>query len=306
MTDDLAWDAQWAEEFERHRPHLRAIAYRMLGSLTEADDAVQDTWLRLSRSEGQPIQNLGGWLTTAVGRVCIDILRARTARRETLTGTWLPEPVVSFDDHHDPEQQTLLADSVGLALLVVLESLQPAERLAFVLHDMFGVPYDQIAPIIGKSPAATRQIASRARRRVQGAPTAPDADLATQRRVVDAFLAAARRGDFDALITLLDPDVTFHADTGERRVPARPLLTGAREVAAETVAQGPNFAASCYPALVNGAIGVIVRPASTIIGVAAITVIDERITEIDLIIDPRKLAALNIRGITALDPIRDY
>jgi RNA polymerase sigma-70 factor (ECF subfamily) len=266
----------------------------MLGSLTEADDAVQDTWLRLSRSDGQSIHNLAGWLTTAVGRACIDILRTRTARRETLTGTWLPEPVVSLDDHHDPEQQTLLADSVGLALLVVLESLQPAERLAFVLHDMFAVPYEQIAPIIGKTPAATRQIASRARRRVQGAPTTPDPDLATQRRVVDAFLAAARRGDFDALITLLDPDATFHADTGADRARARPLLTGAREVAAEVAARGPAFAASCHPALVNGAVGVIVRPATAIIGVAAITVIDERITEIDLIIDPRKLATLNV------------
>jgi RNA polymerase sigma-70 factor (ECF subfamily) len=294
MTDTPTRDAWYVEEFEQQRPHLRAIAYRMLGSLTEADDAVQDTWLRLSRSAGQSIHNLAGWLTTAVGRACIDILRTRTARREILTGTWLPEPVVSLDDHHDPEQQTLLADSVGLALLVVLESLQPAERLAFVLHDMFAVPYEQIAPIIGKTPAATRQIASRARRRVQGAPTTPDPDLATQRRVVDAFLAAARRGDFDALITLLDPDATFHADTGADRARARPLLTGAREVAAEITARGPSFAASCHPALVNGAIGVIVRPATAIIGVAAITVIDERITEIDLIIDPRKLATLNV------------
>jgi len=294
MTEDTFWDAGYTEEFERYRPKLRAIAYRMLGSLTEADDAVQDTWLRLRQSRGEPIRNLPGWLTTAVGRACIDILRARTARRETLTGTWLPEPVVSLDDHHDPEQQTVLADSVGLALLVVLETLQPAERLAFVLHDMFAVPFDQIAPVIGKSPAATRQLASRARHRVQGAPTAPDPDLATQRRVVEAFLAAARDGDFDALITLLDPDVTFHADTGTERFPARPVLTGARAVAAETAAQGPSFAASCYPALVNGAIGIIVRPGSTIIGVAAITVIEERITEIDLIIDPRKLATLNI------------
>jgi RNA polymerase sigma factor (sigma-70 family) len=295
MDDEgLAWDARYAEEFERHRPHLRAIAYRMLGSLTEADDAVQDTWLRLHHSEGQPIHNLGGWLTTAVGRACIDILRSRTARRETLTGTWLPEPVVSLDDHHDPEQQTVLADSVGLALLVVLESLEPAERLAFVLHDMFAVPYDQIGPIIGKSPGAARQVASRARRRVQGRPTSPDADIATQRRVVDAFLAAARDGDFDALISLLDPDVTFHADTGTSRVRAAPLLTGAHDVAAEVVARGPGFAASCYPALVNGAVGVIVRPASTVIGVAAITVIGERITEIDLVIDPGKLAG--IRG----------
>ena len=273
MTDDATSDAQYVEEFERQRPHLRAIAYRMLGSLTEADDAVQETWLRVSRSAGESIQNLPGWLTTAVGRACIDMLRARTARREDLTGTWLPEPVVSLDDQHHPEQQTLLADSVGLALLVVLETLQPAERLAFVLHDMFAVPFDQIAPIIHRSPAATRQIASRARRRVRGAPTTPDPDLATQRKVVDAFLGAARRGDFDALLNLLDPDVTFHADTGTDRARARPLLVGAGEVAAEVVAQGPRFAASCHPALVNGAVGLIVRPATNIIGVAAITVI---------------------------------
>jgi RNA polymerase sigma-70 factor, ECF subfamily len=282
------------EAFEEHRPHLRAVAYRMLGSLTEADDAVQDTWLRLSRSADEPIRNLPGWLTTAVGRACIDILRARTARRETLAGTWLPEPVVSLDDSHDPEQQTVLADSVGLALLVVLESLQPAERLAFVLHDMFAVPFDEIAPIIDKSPAATRQLASRARRRVQGAPTTPDPDLAAQRRVVDAFLAAARDGDFDALISVLDPDVTFRVDTGAEPRRARPLLAGAHEVAPEVVAQGPRFAASCHPALVNGAVGIIVRPGSTIIGVAALTVIDDRITEIDLILDPRKLASLQV------------
>src|SRR5579872_6089368 len=190
VNEDTTLDSLYADEFERLRPHLRAIAYRMLGSLTEADDAVQDTWLRLNGSAGQPIHNLPGWLTTAVGRACIDILRSRTARRETLSGTWLPEPVVSLDRQHDPEQEALLADSLGLALLVVFETLQPAERLAFVLHDMFGVSYDQIAPMIGRSPAAARQLASRARRRVQGAPTAPDPDLATQRRVLDAFLAA--------------------------------------------------------------------------------------------------------------------
>ena len=283
-----------AERFEAHRGHLRGVAYRMLGSVAEADDAVQDTWLRLSRSRDEPIRNLEGWLTTAVGRACIDILRARTARRETLSGTWLPEPLVSLDDSHDPEQQTLLADSVGLALLVVLDSLQPAERLAFVLHDMFAIPYEQIAPIVAKSPAATRQLASRARRRVQGTATTPDPDLATQRRVVDAFLAAARRGDFDALISLLDPDITFRIDAGGHPDRARPLLTGAREVAADTLGRFSRLAASCYPALVNGAIGVVVRPGRRITGVAALTVIDGRITEIGLVIDPAKLATLNI------------
>ena len=201
--------------------------------------------------------------------------------------------MVSLGDDHDPEQQALLADSVGLALLVVLESLQPAERLAFVLHDTFAVPFDQIGPIIGKSPAAARQLTSRARRRVQGALPSPHADLATQRRVVDAFLAAARHGDFDALITVLDPDVVLRTDNGARAARFRPLLSGARDVAAETVAMGPRFAANCYPALVNGAAGVIVRPASTIIAVAAITVAGQRITEIDLIFDPRKFASLN-------------
>lgn len=291
MVDDLTWDDTYAEEFTRLRPQLRAIAYRMLGSLSEADDAVQDTWLRLSRSEGQSIHNLDGWLTTAVGRACIDILRARTARRETPIGTWLPEPVVSLDDHHDPEQEAVLADSVGLALMVVLESLQPSERLAFVLHDMFAVPYAQIAPIVEKSPAATRQLASRARRRVQGSSVSSDADLGTQRRVVEAFLAAARNGDFAALIDLLDPDVTFRVDSGTGR--DRPILVGARDVASETVAQGPRFASSCHPALVNGTVGVIVRPGRNVIGVAALMVNDGRIASIDLIIDPSKLATLN-------------
>ena len=294
MSEDTAGAARYTGEFERFRPQLRAIAYRMLGSLTEADDAVQDTWLRLNRSAGQPIHNLPGWLTTAVGRACIDILRARTARRETLTGSWLPEPVVSIGGQHDPEQETVLADSVGLALLVVLETLQPAERLAFVLHDTFGVSYDEIAPMIGKSPAATRQLASRARRRVQGTPTAPDPDLAAQRRVLDAFLAAARGGDFDALIRLLDPDASFAVDAGDDPARGRRLLHGAPAVAAELLARGPSFAASCYPALVNGAVGVVVRPGSRIIGVAAVTIIGERIAEIDLIIDPAKLARLNV------------
>jgi len=244
---------QWyAERFEVERPHLQAVAYRMLGSLTDADDAVQEAWLRLSQANGSAIDNLSGWLTTVVGRVCIDMLRSRKASRENLPGTWLPEPVVSEGDSLDPEQRTLLADAVGLALLVVLESLQPAERLAFVLHDMFGVPFEEIAPIVEKSPAATRQLASRARRRVRGATAAADPDLATQRRLVDAFLAASRAGDFDALIEVLDPEVVFRVDTGQRTWLAPPLLAGAQDVATHAASQGPRFATLCEPALVNG------------------------------------------------------
>src|SRR4051794_26256354 len=206
--------ADWlADQFEEQRPHLRAVAYRMLGSLSEADDAVQEAWLRLSRSDTDAIENLGGWLTTVVGRVSLDMLRSRRSRREEPLGR-LPEPIVDRAEGFDPEHEALLADSVGLALLVVLDQLAPAERLAFVLHDMFGVPFDEIAPIGGRSPAATRQLASRGRRRLRGTPP-PDADVARQRRVVDAFLAAARGGDFDALVALLDPDVVMRIDRGE-------------------------------------------------------------------------------------------
>src|SRR6266436_3710909 len=201
-----------AERFEENRPHLRAVAYRMLGSSAEADDAVQEAWLRLSRSGTSGVENLGGWLTTVVARVCLNMLRSRTSRREEPLGVHVPEPILSREDGIDPEHEALLADSVGLALLVVLETLAPAERLAFVLHDMFAVPFDEIAPIVGRSPAAARQLASRARRRVQGASTVPGADLTRQREVVDAFLAASRAGDFDAPLALLDPDVVLRAD----------------------------------------------------------------------------------------------
>src|SRR5919109_1242400 len=204
---------EWlAEQFEANRPHLRAVAYRMLGSLSEADDAVQESWLHLSRSGAGGVENLGGWLTTVVARVCLDMLRSRVSRREQPLGTQLPDPVVTRADGVDPEQEALLADSVGLALLVVLDTLAPAERLAFVLHDVFAVPFDQIAPIVGRSPAAARQLASRARRRVQGTATLPDAELTRQRSVVDAYLAAARNGDFEGLIAVLDPDVVLRVD----------------------------------------------------------------------------------------------
>src|SRR6266702_2386598 len=206
---------EWlAEQFERNRQHLRAVAYRMLGSVSEADDAVQESWLRLDRADADGVDNLRGWLTTVVGRICLDMLRACRARREDYVGTWLPEPLVVVDDAADPEQETLLADSVGLALLVVLETLTPTERLAFVLHDMFGVPFEEIAPIVDRSPTAARQLASRARRRVRGRMPAPDPDLDRQREVVDAFLAASRAGDFDALLRVLDPEVVFRVDAG--------------------------------------------------------------------------------------------
>ncbi len=291
--DDERWQL---EQFERHRSRLRAVAYRMLGSVSEADDAVQETWVRLDRSRDDAIDNVGGWLTTVVSRVCIDMLRARRARREYLVGTWLPEPIVSIAADSEPEQEMLLADSVGLALLVVLEQLSPAERLAFVLHDTFGVPFDEIAPVIDRTPDATRQLASRARRRVRGAPAVPDPDLARQREVVAAFLAAARSGDFDALIAVLDPDVVFRVDGGRKGAPAPALLTGATAVAQQAAVGGPRFAKLCRPALVNGAAGLLVEGARGPIAVAGMTVVDGRIAEIDLILDPDKLRHVEIHG----------
>jgi RNA polymerase sigma factor (sigma-70 family) len=283
-----------AEQFERHRARLRAVAYRMLGSVSEADDAVQEAWLRLSRARDRDIDNIGGWLTTVVGRVCIDMLRARRARREDYVGTWLPEPIISVDAEDSPEQQSLLADSVGLALLVVLETLTPAERLAFVLHDMFAVPFEEIAPMVGRTPDATRQLASRARRRVRGSASVPDADLSRQREVVAAFLAAAREGDFDALVAVLDPDVVFRVDGGRRPNVAPTLLTGAAAVARQAADQGPRFAKLCRPALVNGAAGIVVQGAQGLIGVVGVTVISGRITEIDLVLDPEKVGRVQL------------
>jgi RNA polymerase sigma factor (sigma-70 family) len=288
VNGDHAWHTQ---QFEEHRPHLRAVAYRMLGSVTEAEDAVQEAWLRLDRAGEDGIENLRGWLTTVVGRVCIDMLRARKSRHEEFVGEWLPEPVVgAADDGDDPEQQALLADSVGLALLVVLEMLSPAERLAFVLHDMFAVPFDEIAPIVGRTPETARQLASRARRRVRGAPE-PDPDLGTQRRVVDAFLAASRAGDFAALMELLDPDVVFHADTGGRPGVAPAHVEGAEAVARNTILNGSRWARWCHPALVNGQWGCVVIAPRRPIGVAGMTVSRGRIASIDLILDPAKVPA---------------
>jgi RNA polymerase sigma factor (sigma-70 family) len=283
-----------AEEFERHRGHLRAVAYRMLGSVSEAEDAVQEAWLRLDRSDPGGTDDLRGWLTVVVGRICLDALRRRKARREQLAGSWLPEPIICTAADQDPERDMVMADSVGLALLVVLESLTPPERLAFVLHDVFGMPFDEIAPLVERSPAATRQLASRARRRVSAEAPEPDADFAVQRGVVDAFLAAAREGDFEALLQVLDPNVVLRIDGGPNapRPFARPPIVGA-----EAVANGArNFrdvGAKVEPVIVNGAPGLVVRyPARSFL--AAFTVANGRIVEIDLIADPDKLRGLSL------------
>jgi RNA polymerase sigma-70 factor, ECF subfamily len=283
-----------AREFEQHRTHLHAVAYRMLGSLSEADDAVQESWLRLHRSEASQIENMRGWLTTVVARVCLDMLRARRSRREESLGDELPEPIVTVPPANGPEDEALLADSVGLALLVVLDALTPAERLAFVLHDMFGMPFEEIAPIVERTPAATRQLASRARRRVRGATPHSDPDLRRQRAVVDAFLAAARNGDFEALVAVLDPDVVFRADRGRLATAGtRPLVTGAAAVAEQVMARAPRFARFARPAIVNGAAGLIVVPHDRPIAVLAFAVADDRITELDLVADPEKLKSVN-------------
>jgi RNA polymerase sigma-70 factor (ECF subfamily) len=280
-----------ADEFERARPRLRAVAYRMLGSLTEADDAVQEAWLRLDRS-ADTIADLRAWLVTVVGRICLDALRARRSRREDYAGRWLPEPVVQTDPESGPEGEAVLADSVGLALLVVLESLTPAERLAFVLHDVFAVPFEEIARIVDRTPEAARQLASRARRRIGSARREPDADLAVQRRVIDAFLAASRAGDFEGLIAVLDPDVVFRTDGGGSGPLARPAIVGARAVAAELRVRGPAFASFARPVIVNGTAGSLVRLPDGRTIVVGFTVIGGRITEIDLIADPAKLGGI--------------
>jgi RNA polymerase sigma-70 factor, ECF subfamily len=281
---------EWlADRFEEHRAHLRAVAYRMLGSLTEADDAVQDTWLRLSRTGTSEVENLGGWLTTIVARVCLNMLRSRNTRREESLDVHIPDPVISREGELQPEQEALLADSVGLALLVVLDTLSPAERLAFVLHDMFELPFEEIAPMIGRSSAAARQLASRARRRVKGAELpAPDPDLARQRKVVDAFFLAARGGDFDTLVTLLDPDVVLRADFGARRPYAPRVIHGAAAVASQALI-GALPAAHLHPALVNGAAGVVITVAGRPYAVMGFTVTDGKIVEIDAIADPDRV-----------------
>ena len=283
-----------ADRFEEHRAHLRAVAYRMLGSLAEAEDAVQDTWLRLSGAGVDEVENLGGWLTTITARVCLNMLRSRNQRREESLEVLLPDPVVSLDGELQPEQEALLADSVGLALLVVLDTLAPAERLAFVLHDMFDLPFEQIAPMIGRTPAATRQLASRARRRVKGADIQADPDLARQREVVDAFFTAARGGDFDALVTVLDPGVVLRIDAGARRPAASMVIRGAGEVASQALT-GLTTAlrvARLRPALVNGAAGVIVTVRGRPVTVMGFVVTGGKIAEIDAIADPERLGII--------------
>jgi RNA polymerase sigma-70 factor (ECF subfamily) len=279
-----------AEQFEANRTHLQAVAYRMLGSRTEADDAVQESWIRLSRADTSDIENLSGWLTTVVARVCLDMLRARKSRREDPHGAYAPEPSVARDDAVDPAQEAAQADSVGLALLVVLETLTPAERLAFVLHDMFAVPFDEIAPIVGRSPAAARQLASRGRRRVQGAGAVPDADRTRQREVVDAFLAASRGGDFDALLALLDPDVVLRADRTAVEFGADEQVIGSAAVA-ETFAGRARVA---QPALVDGYVGLVWIQGGTPRVVFDLTIADGRIVEIELLADVARLEALDL------------
>jgi RNA polymerase sigma factor (sigma-70 family) len=282
------------DQFETHRTRLRAVAYRMLGSTDEADDAVQEAWLRVSRSGTAGVENLGGWLTTIVSRVSLDMLRSRRSRREApLEGpdVRMPDPIVAREDRVDPEQEALLGDSVGLALLVVLESLSPAERLAFVLHDMFGVPFGEIGPIVGRSPAAVRQLASRARRRVRGTTAVPDPDLARQRQVVDAFLAASREGDFDALLAVLDDDVVLRADYGPAG--ASRLIRGARAVAGGALSFS-RFAPFARPALVNGAAGVVTVREGQPLSVMGFTVVHGKIAEIDVLADPERLRQMEL------------
>ncbi|KOU84405.1 RNA polymerase sigma 70 [Streptomyces sp. XY593] len=284
------------ERFEEHRSHLRAVSYRMLGSLTEADDAVQEAWLRLRRTDVSEVENLGGWLTTVVSRVCLNMLRSRETRREDSLDAYPAHPAdlaVGREDTVDPEQEAVMADSVGLALLVVLDTLTPAERLAFVLHDLFAVSFDEIAPLLGKSSAATRQLASRARRRVKGAPLVAEADLARRRRVVEAFLAATRGGHFDDLVSLLHPDVVLRADKAVGPTPRPLVVTGAVTVATGAMA-AMQRARATQPALVDGTVGLAMAPLGRLFLVLRFTIEDGLITEIDVVAEPERLAALEL------------
>jgi RNA polymerase sigma factor (sigma-70 family) len=280
------------EEFERHRPHLRAVAYRMLGSLSDADDVVQETWLRLSRSDAASVENMRAWLTTVVGRVCLDLLRARRSRGEEPLDGQLPDLLVDRADRVDPEHEALLADSVGLALLVVLETLSPPERLAFVLHDIFAIPFDEIGPIVDRSPEAARQLASRARRRVRAERTIPDADLETQWEVFDAFIAAAREGDFDRLVAVLDPDVVVRADFG--RAGGSQEVRGAAAVARQALTFARAHVGDIRPALINGAAGVVASLHGQPFSIAAVTVRNGKIVELDFFNDPERLRLLDL------------
>ncbi|WP_217569642.1 RNA polymerase sigma factor SigJ [Streptomyces sp. GbtcB7] len=293
MDDDELLE-HLADRFQEHRGRLRAVAYRMLGSLSEADDAVQEVWLKLGRTDVDEIRNLAGWLTTVVGRVCLDLLRTRAARREEPLDTYVPDPLVSPLERIDPEQEVLLADSVGLALLVVLETLEPAERLAFVLHDMFAMPFDDIAPVVGRSSAATRQLASRARRRVRGAAAPePELDPARQKLVLDAFLAASRAGDFEALVSVLHPDVVLRVDSGVLvgGAAASKVVHGATGVAQQAL-MFRQFAEFSRLVLVNGAVGVVTAPEGRPLSVMGVTITDGRIVEMYILADPERLSGL--------------
>ena len=295
----MATPERLAEQFEEHRPHMRAAAYRMLGSVSEAEDAVQEAWIRLSRTDVSDIDNLRGWLTTVVARVCLDMLRTRASRREDPLDVHVPEPIISRAigrEDKGPEADAMLADSVGLALLVVLEKLEPTERLAFVLHDVFAMTFEEIAPIVDRSVVATRQLASRARRRVQGQAPTPDADLRTQRRVVDAFLAAVQDGDFEALVTVLDPAIVLRADGGALKGLSR-LVRGAQAVVAQA-ATFSNLASSSQVVLVNGNIGVLARrPDGHLVAVIGFTIADGKVVEIDILADPDRLRRLDLSAI---------
>ncbi len=289
---------EWlAERFEANRGRLRAVAYRMLGSLSEADDAVQEAWLRMNRSDSSTIENLNAWLTTVVGRICLNMLESRRSRREEPLAGHLPDPIVSLPDESDPEREALIADSVGLAMLVVLDTLAPPERVAFVLHDVFGVAFDEIAPIVGRSPTAARQLASRARRRVRGVPE-PDPDRDRQREVVAAFVAAARDGNFGALLAVLDPDVVLRADTGALPVGGGPrVFRGAPAVAEQALAFARRYGTLARPALVNGAAGIVAGESGRAYSVMGFAVRQGRIVEIDVLADPARLRGLAIGGL---------
>ncbi|GAB2476109.1 RNA polymerase sigma factor SigJ [Promicromonospora xylanilytica] len=288
--DERTW---WRDSFEEHRPHLRAVAYRMLGSVSEADDAVQDAWLRVERAGATGVDNIGGWLTTVVSRVCLNMLRSRGTRGEVPLDVRVPDPVVTPEPGTDPETEAVLADSVGLALLVVLEQLAPAERLAFVLHDTFGVPFADIAPMIERTPEATRQLASRARRRVRGSTTDPDTDVPRQRAVVDAFFAAARDGDLDRLVSVLHPDVVLRSQGAHGRPT---VISGAHDVASSAPLYS-RLAPFVRPVLVNGAAGALVLVDGRAVSVLAFVVTDGRIAAIDVLSDPARLAGLDLSGV---------
>lgn len=280
------------ERFEQHRPRLRAVAYRMLGSFSEADDAVQEAWLRLSHADTRDIENLGGWLTTVVSRICLNMLRS--SRREESLEMHLPDPLVSPQDGGDPEQQAMVADAVGFALMVVLQTLSPAERLAFVLHDTFAIPFEEIAPMLERSPAAARQLASRARRRIRTEAPTPDRNLRRQREVVDAFFAAARHADFDALVSVLDPDVVLRADGGATR--GSTVLQGARTVSAQALTYA-RLAPFVRPALVNGAAGVVIATDKRVLSIMGFTVAGEKIVAIDVLMDPGRVSDLDLNAL---------